>query len=667
MPAALSQATVVLVGNPNTGKTTLFNALTGLNQRVANYPGVTVEWKSGSWVAGDREVSLVDLPGSYSLKPRSADEAVVLDTLSGRVQGLPKPDLILVILDASNLDRNLYLCSQVCELGLPMVLALNMGDVAESRGLKLDPERLEKNLGLPVVAIQANRRLGLDILARRVGQTLHGLAALPAPPRPHENDLTLGSSEDVKAHYGWIRRMLEGALTRPMQPVSTFSDRVDKVLVHRFWGSLILVGVMALLFQSVFTWARPVMDAINGLMSMLGRAAGGMLAEGPVKSLLVNGAVAGAGAVLTFVPQIAALFLFIAVLEDCGYMARSAFLMDKLLSKAGLSGKSFIPMLSSFACAVPGIMSTRTIESWKDRLATMVVAPLMSCSARLPVYFILIAAFVPDRPVVGFLRMQGLVLLGLYALGLAVAVPVAWLLKKFWLKGETPAFIMELPSYKWPDPRTVFQRVLHQVRAFVWNAGTLIFSVAILVWALSYFPRSTGIQNRYQRLRADPALQVLTPEERRATLDGLDADQAGEELRQSLMGRMGRALEPAFRPLGWDWRISMAALASFPAREVVVATLGTIFNLGSQTSGQPTQALGDVLKKARWPDGRPLFTLATALSIMVFFALCCQCASTLSVMRQESGGWGWPAFTFTYMTALAYVAALAVYQIGSRI
>ena len=652
------QASVALVGNPNTGKTTLFNALTGLNHRVGNYPGVTVEWKAGSWKAGGRDLELVDLPGTYSLIPRSADEAVVRDTLRGLVPERPRPDLVVVILDASNLERNLYLLTQVSELDLPMVAALNMGDIAESKGISVDAQALSGGLGVPVVPIRANRREGLADLQRAVLEVLAAPGSALAP-HPHAQDHRPGSAEDVRAHYLWIRQVLKGALKRPDRPVRTVSDRVDQVLTHKAWGSLAFLAVMALMFQFLFNWAQPVMNGMTGVVGWLGSLLAGLLPAGVLRSLLLDGVVAGVGAVVTFLPQIAILFLFIAVLEDCGYMARTAFLMDKLLAKAGLSGKSFIPMLSSYACAVPGIMATRTIESRKDRMVTILVLPLMSCSARLPVYTIFIAAFVPNLKVLGLFRLQGLTLLGLYLVGLAVAVPVAWLLRRTYFKGEVSHFIMELPSYKWPDGRTVFLRVWKQCLAFLRRAGTVTFSVTVLVWALSYFPRPASVVEHFRGLKA-AASAAPAPG---LSAAALDRQEAGQLLRDSYLGRLGRATEPAFRPLGWDWRIAMAAIASFPAREVVVATLSTIFNLGR--GGDDGEALSQVLKKARWPDGRPLFTLATALSIMVFFALCMQCVSTLAVMRSETGTWVWPAFAFVYMTALAYVAAMAAFQFGT--
>jgi ferrous iron transport protein B len=643
-----------LVGNPNGGKTTLFNALTGLTQHTGNYPGVTVEWHDGSWQLGGCEATLLDLPGAYSLNPHSADEAVVRDVLAGRVESCPRPVAVVALLDASNLERSLYLLSQVLELGLPVVVALNMVDVAASKGIRVDAAILARRLGVPVCPIRANRRQGLAGLARAAKAALDG----PPAPRPdlEREQHTPQGDVVVATRYAWARRVLADVVERPVNAVVTASDRIDRVLARR-WGLLIFLAVVALVFQGLFSWTQPLSNAIADGMSGLGSLLGSLLPAGALQSLLVDGALAGVGAVLTFTPQIALLFICLAVLEDCGYMARGAYLMDRFFSRLGLSGQSFIPLLSSFACAVPGIMATRTISSRRERLTVMLVAPLMSCSARLPVYTVMIGAFVPARKVAGLLNLQGLVLMAFYLLGILVAIPVSLLAQRFLLRKASPTlFVMELPSYKWPDPRTVFIRSWLKVKAFVVTAGTFIFCISLLVWALAYFPHAPAIHQRTL------VLQAAAP----AQAQALAAQESGEYLRQSFIGRAGKALEPAFKPLGWDWRITMAALASFPAREVVIATLGTIFNVDQEGEGERRRLkLSESLRQAAWPDGRPLFNLGVALSLMAFFALCAQCASTLVVLRQESGGWAWPALTFGYMTCLAYGFAWAAYQ-GSR-
>jgi ferrous iron transport protein B len=633
---------VALVGNPNVGKTTLFNALTGLNQHTGNYPGVTVEWKAGEWKIEGAKVEVVDLPGTYSLSAHSPDEAVVVASLLGEIASRPRPDAIIALVDASNPERNLYLLSQIFDLGLPVVVALNMTDVAENKGMKIDTRQLSKNLGVPVVAMRANKREGLEPLGAALLKALRERPAIPMPPMCKDPRVA-STPELIRERYAWARRMLVDALERAPGPRETLSDRIDRVMTHKLWGSLIFLGLMALVFQSIFSWSQPLMDLAQNAVAALGALVLHPMSEGTLKSLLRDGVIAGAGSVIVFVPQIAALFFFIAILEDCGYMARSAFLMDKLFSRLGLSGRSFIPMLSSFACAVPGIMSTRTIDNPRERLVTMLVAPLMSCSARLPVYTIMIAAFVPATPIFGIFNGQGLTLLAMYLIGAATAIPVALILKNILMKNVSPMFLIELPPYKMPDARTVWRRVYHQCKAFVSGAGRMILMVAVVVWALSYFPRAAAMPSAAGVANAAPIPATPT-----------------EQLSQSFLGRAGRSLEPAFRPLGWDWRITVAALASFPAREVVVATLGTIFNLS--VASDDDVRLRDRLKQATGADGKPLFNMAVAMSVMVFFALCMQCASTLSVIAKESGSWKWAAFAFSYMTVLAYAGAWLAYH-----
>jgi len=729
--AAPNQAavyTVAVIGNPNTGKSTLFNALTGLRQRVGNYAGVTVERKTGrAQLDRDTWAELVDLPGTYSLAARSPDEMIVVDVLLGQQAGSQRVDAILAIVDASNPERNFYLLSQLCELGLPVVVALNMTDVAERKGVRIDTARLSAALGTPVVAVTAHKGTGLERLRAALLQALQQKCP-PGSPRPdfpaallaeaaalqvellsHAGLLgrrvslpeafrvlvdqgghaerrvgsALGSgflqglearrrnasriplpAEEVRARYAWAKRMLAGALTRPEQPWRNPADSLDKVLTHRFFGTLIFAAFMLLIFQSIFCWARPVMDLISSLFDALAAGVGGLLADGALKSLLCRGVIGGIGGILVFLPQICILFFFIALLEDCGYMARAAFLMDRLMACVGLSGKSFIPMLSGFACAVPAVMATRTIANRRDRLATMLITPLMSCSARLPVYAIMIGAFIPETTYAGgWLSLRGVTLFALYSLGVLVAVPVAWLLKKTLLRGETPPFLFELPSYKLPDWKGVAWRVYDRGKAFVLRAGTIILAVSIVVWALSYFPHPPEVAARHAAARAELERDAALPEAQRAEkLAALKQAEAGEYLRQSCFGRMGRAVEPVFKPLGWDWRISMAVLASFPAREVIVATLGTVFNLG-EAPGHGAEDQYKALRNVTWTGAnRLLFTVPVALSIMVFFALCSQCAATLAVIKRETNSWRWPLFSFSYMTVLAYLGALATYM-----
>jgi ferrous iron transport protein B len=641
------RSVIALAGNPNVGKSTLFNALTGSSQRTGNYPGVTVDWHAGDWQLPSGVVELLDLPGAYSLAAHSPDEEVVAKLLLGKGTRA-QPDAVLAIVDASNPERNFYLLSQIFELGLPVVVALNMNDVAADKGLALDVPALEKALGAPVVAIRANRDEGLVCLAQTMQMALDKRQA-PEAPGLSVVGPQAATSDTIRGRYAWARRMLVDSLTRSAKNSSAWGERADRLLTHKVWGSLAFLGLMTLIFQAIYSWAQPVMQGMERGTGWLGTLLLRPLPEGLLKSLLADGVVAGAGSVLVFLPQIAILFLFIALLEDCGYMARGAFLMDRLFARLGLSGRSFIPLLSSFACAIPGVLATRTIPDKKERLAVMLVAPLMSCSARLPVYTVMIGAFVPDTRLGGFIRTQAIVLLGFYLLGLAVAIPIAWVFKKRLRGGVAPLFLIELPSYKWPEPRTVLRRVLEQCREFMVQAGTVILSVTVILWALSVFPRPQALVDSY-RSQADAIVaQHLSPEEAQPKLQAVEFERQGALLRASALGQLGHIVEPVFRPLGWDWRIS----------------LGTIFNSGADAD-EGSRTLRQNLSAAKREDGRPLFSLAVALSLMVFFALCAQCASTLAVISRESGHWGWAAFVFVYMTVLAWAGGALTYQLASR-
>jgi ferrous iron transport protein B len=681
---------------------------------------------------------------------------LAVDVLLGRRSDVATPDAVLSIIDASNLERNLYLVSQVLELGLPTVVALNMVDIAAERGIKINSATLAERLGVPVVEVQANRRRGVDKLKKALDDAVHrpprkGESPLPAPfhdevarledllgregnhsasnaapnsrsgwPRWLVERLLLDTSGylddlavtgngkfrteleaardrlaaaghrvpavEALARYEWVGRMLAGVVERPAGRSQTASDKLDRILTNRVWGTLIFALVMLAVFSSIFVAARPIMEALDGAMKWLADRVEAAMPEGALQSLLSKGVIGGAGSVIVFLPQILILFGFIGILEDCGYLARAAYLMDRLMVRVGLSGKSFIPLLSSFACAIPGVMATRVIENRRDRLTTILVAPLMSCSARLPVYTLLIGAFIPSRTLLGgWLGLQGLTLFAMYLVGIVAAVFVALILKRTVLRGQTPPFVMELPPYKIPSLSIVLHRMFERGWSFVRRAGTLIVAVAVVVWALLYYPHNATTMAedlRQQQSRVVQQIAELRPaagsaERRKALLRELDRFQIPEERqkleagayqRQSILARMGRTIEPAVRPLGWDWRIGCAAIASFPAREVVLGTLGVIYNLGEdvdihESEGQ-TQLQAE-LRRATW-DGtdRPVFNVPVALSIMVFFALCAQCAATLAVIRRETNSWLWPLFTFTYMTVLAYLGALATYQIG---
>lgn len=711
---------VALIGNPNTGKTTLFNALTGLSQRVGNYAGVTVERKSGRLTSG---AEIVDLPGTYSLAPKSPDEFVVLQALLGEIPDEPIPDALVLIVDASHLSRNLYLVTQALELGIPAVLALNMTDVAEKTGVRIDVAGLARELGIPVVPIIASRGEGLDRLQQAI-EALEGEPSSPISTKVPEFHAALdpassrvaarfgvhdflvrralvddgGSVEanlasrhgrefadaiaqerrelthegrslawrEAQARYGWIHRVAGNLVTREPRKKSA-TDRIDAVITHRVTGLAIFVAIMSLVFMTIFRYAAPLMDLIDGGFGALGDAvigafAGSALAGGLLESLIVEGIIAGVGGVLIFLPQIMLLFVFIAILEDCGYMARAAFLMDRLLRTCGLSGHSFIPMLSSFACAIPGILAARSIRSSSDRLVTILVAPLMSCSARIPVYAIMIAAFIPASTTLGFLPMSGLVFAGMYFLGIAVAIPVAWILRRTIARGESSSFVMELPPYRMPRPRGVALRVWHAARSFVVRAGTVIFAMSILIWAAGTFPRSAEVRDRAEaeRVQAEQALEGAGLEQE---LAAIDRRAATAQLESSVLGRIGHAIEPAVEPLGWDWKVGTAAVAAFPAREVLVSTLNILYELEDDEE----DGLIDRLRGETFDDGSKRFGIPTALSIMVFIALCAQCAATLAVMARETASWRWPIFAFVYMTTLAWVAAFATYHLATLV
>lgn len=769
--------TVAIIGNPNTGKSTVFNALTGLQARVGNFPGVTVEKKIGHIKGMAEPIDLVDLPGTYSLSPRSLDEMVSVNVLLGRQADVGKVDAVVCILDASNLERNFYLACQVLDLGLPTVIVLNMFDVATARGVKIDIAALAKKLGVQVVTTSAHRKEGLDALKAAIA------AAVPngPGPRPHpfpdafyaechqlatklaelgrsdapsvlveralldvggyleaewlaDSDAgerwatTLKESRarlkdagcrvpaiEAKARYAWAKQTLADVVTVPTSRPTTLSDRVDRVLTHRFAGLLIFAVLMLVVFQAIYSWAEPLMGLCEAGQSAIAGFVSSLIPPGTLRSLLTDGVVAGVGGVLVFLPQIGMLFLFIALLEDCGYLARAAFLMDKVMSKFGLNGKSFVPLMTSHACAIPGIMATRVIEDRRARLATILVAPLMSCSARLPVYTLFISLFVSDAPLFGLRSArQGLTLFSMYALGIVAAALVAAVLRKTIFHGETPPFVMELPAYKWPSPWIVASRVWDRMTAFVTRAGTLIFAAAIIVWAGSFFPgdhstefekqraieqleetnadplkyrtlleeslthlneRMAGLASEAESERAELQPKIDTTEqgltELNAELKPLDdaRDEVNrlraELVERSFLGRLGHLIEPAVKPLGWDWKIGVGTLLSFPARELVVTNLGIIYGLG-QDVDESNQQLWSAIREAKWPDGRPVYGVPVALSIMVFFSLCAQCAATLMTIRRETNSWRWPLVTFSYMTALAYFAALVTYQVASR-
>ena len=712
---------IALIGNPNTGKSTLFNALTGLRQKTANYPGVTVEQHTGEIEVDGHAVTLVDLPGAYSLAAQSPDEMVAIDVLLGHVTDLPRPRAVLAVVDATNLRRNLFLVTQLAELDLPLVIALNLSDAAEKQGIRIDTTELGSQLGATVVPVSASRGTGLDALRTALANAIQAGSATPLRVLPevaaaaadlgqrlraagsHLQDyeveralidahgvaerrfeMTAGdefraelaqirmrlsagvplAEAEATARYGLINAIVARTEARAPRRI-TFGDRLDRVTNHPVIGSLLFLLVMAAVFQAVFSWATPLMNLIDIGTAALSEWVRAVLPDGALASLLVDGVIAGVGGVIVFLPQILILFAFIIVLEDSGYMPRVAFMVDRLMRSVGLSGQSFIPMLSSFACAVPGIMATRVIPDRRDRLATMLAAPFMTCSARLPVYALLIAAFVPAQHYLGGLvNLHGLVLLGLYLLGIAGGVLTALLMKSTLLRGPTPTFMIELPPYRLPNWRSVLLKLAERGRIFLVRAGTVIFAVAVLVWALAYFPRPVEISQTFALQREALEARPGSDAERARSLARLDAAEASSYLEQSWLGRLGQFVEPAFAPLGWDWKVSAAVIASFPAREVVIAVLGTIYSVADQ-GDNIEGALRQRLQTARRPDGTLVYTVPMAIGLLIFYAFCLQCAATIAVLRRETNTWRWPAFAWAYMTSLGYLGALLAFQLGS--
>ena len=608
-----------LVGTPNSGKTALFNALTGGRQKVANYPGVTVERKAGTLqTPSGRTVSLIDLPGTYSLRGRSPDEEITRDVVLGRLASEPPPDLVLCVADATNLRLALRLVIELKRVGRPLILVLNMFDIATRRGINIDLQRLAAELGVPVVTSIAVRRGGTEELLARIDAMAAGsLAAISAsswqPP----------TTSELRAAQREADRVIGVAVGMPARP-DTMTAKIDSVLLHPVAGLFILLGILFVMFQAVFAWAKPVMDLISSGFDALGVVAHDALPAGLLQSFIQNGAISGVGNVIVFLPQILILFLFILLLEDLGYMARAAFLMDRIMGSAGLHGRAFIPLLSSFACAIPGIMATRVIDNRHDRLITILVAPLMTCSARIPVYTLIISAFIPPTQLWGWVSLQGLVMFGLYAAGIASALGVSVLANYFvWRENPTPPFMLELPDYKRPRLRSIAIGLYMRARMFLKRAGTTIFAMMVLIWFLASFPRPP-------QGATEPAINY------------------------SLAAILGHWIEPLLAPVGFNWQLSVALIPGMAAREVAVAALGTVSAIegGKEAAEQIGQTLA-----GKW-------SLATALAVLVWYIFAPQCASTLAVIRRETGGWRWMAVTFGYMLALAYLASFITYNIA---
>jgi ferrous iron transport protein B len=614
---------IALAGNPNCGKTSLFNAITGGRQKVGNYPGVTVERKEAQVTTPSGLVlSILDLPGTYSLDARTPDEMITRDVILGVYAHEVSPQVLVAVADATNLERSLGLVLEIRALDKPVVLALNMMDLARKRGLDLDLDLLAEKLGVPIVPTVAVKGQGIAELLgqveRKLGVTISSCA---------EKSWSRPTVAEIQGRFSEIDRILKICTRVPSRP-EVWTDRIDRIVLHPLWGTLLLLGVLALMFQAIFSWAVLPQEWIKSGIDAIASGMGGLLGDGPLKSLLVDGVLAGVGSVLVFLPQILFLFGFILLLEDSGYMARAAFLMDRWMSRVGLHGRAFIPLLSSHACAIPGIMATRTIENRRDRLTTILVAPLTTCSARLPVYTLLIAAFIPHRLVWGAVGLQGLVMFSLYIAGILAALAMALVFRLLMFRGPKPALLMELPTYKWPSAKGVVLGLIERSGLFVRRAGTVILGVSILLWFLASYPKAP-----------------------------VDATQPA--IIYSYAGQLGHALEPLMRPVGFNWKIAVALIPGFAAREVMIGALATVYAVGETKAGDLVQTLGSQLSRD--------WSLPTALSLLVWYILACQCVSTLAVTRRETNSWRWPALMFFYMTGLAYLASYVTYHLSMRL
>ncbi len=707
---------VLIAGNPNCGKSTLFNALCGGSAHVGNYPGVTVDRTTGTVRLSAEQIELVDVPGMYSLTANSPEEQLAVDALVAS-----ETRAVVCVVDATTLQRGLYLALQLLESGVPVVVALNMMDAVEAMGVQIDTDLLSESLGAPVVPVVATKKRGLDALLQAVEDQL-GLASSPdVPPIPYpaalEADLgvlipliedwqpgappqraralalwalmslgedslrgvpdsirsavqTLRSDairqarnpdlEIIGARYAWIEEEVSRASSKP-DPKLSVSERLDSVLTHPVFGLLTFAIVMFLIFEALFTWAEPAIGAIEASTAFLQRQVGAVLPEGVLRDLLVEGVIGGVGNVIVFAPQILMLFLFIGFLEDSGYLARVAFVIDRVMKGVGLHGKAFVPLLSGFACAIPAVMATRTIERRRDRLVTMLALPLMSCSARLPVY-ILIVGTVFAGATLWWFSAGAVALFTMYTLSVVVTLAAAAVIRRTILPGPTPTFLLEMPPYRWPSAQILWINAWRRLRIFLVDAGTIILAMTVLLWALLSFPKSDEVAARFEQERARVAQADLPLEEKAQIVTELSAREASEQLEQSVAGRFGHALEPALRPIGFDWQIGVGIIGAFAAREVFISTLGIVFGIGE--ADEENKPLRQALRDARHSDGSPVMTPLSGVSLMLFFLLACQCMSTIAVVRRESGSWKWPAFLFAYMTVLAYSGSFLVYQGG---
>ncbi len=709
-------STIALVGNPNTGKSTVFNALTGLKQKIANYPGVTVEKKVGFTKINGKKVRVVDLPGTYSLNPKQLDEKIAYEVLAGKYEHEAAPDLAVVVVDASNLDRNLYLATQVMDLGIPVVIALSMMDIAEERGLKIDSKKISERLGVPVIPIIAKNtgeagkvikyieendipvpgalawnpsdelNDAVDFIIENwiktelnIPERAWNIEALRYLGNDHaindipdlEKQLSLRSvveearsrlekhgknysAEEVLRRYDFIEKCTSSSVSTSEEVSENISDKIDAFVTHKFAGPIIFAAILLLMFQAIFSWAEPFMNLIDLTFIETGNWIAETLPEGTLNDLIVEGVIAGLGGVVIFLPQIVFLFFFISILEGTGYMARAAFVMDGFMTKIGLHGRSVVPLMSGFACAIPGIMATRTIENWRDRLITIMVLPFMACSARLPVYALMIAAFIPDTTILGIITLQGVTFFGLYIFGILMAILSALVIKQFFSSKEQSPFIMELPAYKMPKWSSVAHNVYDRGKVFVLEAGKIILAISIVLWFLASFPNveiPADLQN--SSAQSELTTETVSQEQLEATY----------RLEHSYAGQFGHLIEPVIKPLGFDWKIGIGLITSFAAREVMVGTLNTIYSVEDE-SDEALSLQKKLQRDVNETTGEPVYNVWTALSLMVFFALAMQCMSTIAIVRRETNSWKWPTIMFTYMTGLAYLCSFIVYQVG---
>jgi ferrous iron transport protein B len=663
-PAANGHAQVALVGNPNAGKTTLFNVLTGIRAKTANYPGTTLEVRIGAMRGAATPIELVDLPGLYSLVAGEAEERVALDKLFGRVEGHPGPRAVVLLVDATNLTRNLFLVSQVLEVGLPTVVALTMVDIADGRGMKLDVKALSTELGCPVVPITAKTGRGVSELAAEIQRLVtHEPAGRPLPV-----GLSLVKQEGADhLRYDWAEVVSQRCLKAAGRDNRALIEAVDRYLTHPIWGVAIFLAVMVVVFYLIFAVAAWPMDWIEAGIGALASGVAAVVPPGPLQSLLTNGVIGGVGGVLVFLPQICLIFFCLTILEDLGYMARAALVMDRLMRRVGLPGKAFVPMLSAHACAIPAIMATRMIENKRDRLVTILILPLLTCSARLPVYAMVTAMLFPDSPL-----KASLVFVGGYLLGMTAAIVMAMVIRRTILPGATQPLVIELPDYRRPSLKLALVAMADRAGIFLRRAGTVILAIAVVLWWLSTYPRAdlTDLPHEAQmriavlQERADAHAAAGRPEDiAAAEAAQLEADNLLQEERMSysIAGRLGHSIEPVIRPLGFDWRIGVGVISSFAAREVIVSTLSILYGLGEEGS-EDAGALTDRMRQSTRPDGSPVFSFATCISLMVFFVLAMQCLPTQAVTKRETGQWRWAFLQLGYMTVLAYTAALIAYQ-----